>query len=776
MRRLLRLVAITAGVAVLFSVTVVALSALTGNAVHHVASAQELALPPINSKLQEPSTVYADDGKTVLATLSGPQFRQPVSLSKVSKVLVTAVLDTEDHGFYVHGGFDIPAMVRALMSDAQGQGIQGGSTIPQQLVKQLYLSSERTIGRKVREAVLADRLEQKYSKDQILQAYLNTIYLGSGSYGVQAAAESYFGVPASNLSLPQAALLAGMIQNPNGYDPVLQPAAARQRRSEVLQRMVVYGDITPAQQAAADGTPLPVRIAPAARETIVEHDPVAGYYVNQVKDYLLDSSTVLGGTYDERYAALFEGGLKIVTNLDPTMQAVAEQAVANDTPANSSGFEEGLVSIDPTTGGVRALVGGTGATGTGAQQFDVMTQGQRQPGSGFKLFTLVAALEQGYSVFDTVDGKGPCAILFPGNLDLAKSPIKNDEGPGGGTMGLVQATAQSVNCAYIRLAHEVGLPNVVSTAQALGISPAEVPHKLYDDIPSVVIGAASVKPIEMAGAYAAVADGGIFHQPSFIQSVSDRTGNVIYRGVDPGHRVFSTQVAAEADLALNAVVQYGTGTAAAIYNRPVAGKTGTTNNNVDAWFNGFTPQLETTVWMGNLKGEVPIDIPNYGPVYGAGFPAHTWHDYSAQVLANYPVEQFPSISYGLLAATKYITSPGLVHDDVLDHNGGYSSGYNSYGGSGSSGYSGYSGSGSSGYSGYGSGSSGYSGYSNSRGRGHTPTTSYTPQTTVPPSKSTTTVGSTTPTTASPPTTAAAPPPTAAAAAPAAPGANPGASG
>ena len=758
MRRMLRLVAVAACVAVLFSGTLVALSALTGNALHHVASAQELPLPPINSKLQEPSTVYADDGTTVLATLSGPQFRQPVSLSQVSKILVAAVLDTEDHGFYVHGGFDIPAMVRAFMSDAQGQGIQGGSTIPQQLVKQLYLTSERTIGRKVREAVLADRLEQKYTKNQILQAYLNTIYLGSGSYGVQAAAESYFGVPASKLTLAQAALLAGMIQNPNGYDPVLQPAAARTRRSQVLQRMVVYGDITPAQQAAADNTPLPARIVPAASATIVERDPVAGYYVNQVKDYLLDSSNALGGTYDERYAALFEGGLKVVTNLDPTMQAVAEQAVANDTPTNSGGFEEGLVSVDPNTGGVRALVGGTGATGAGAQQFDVMTQGQRQPGSGFKLFTLLAALEQGYSVYDTVDGQGPCAILFPGNQDLAKTPIKNDEGPGGGTMGLVQATAKSINCAYIRLAHEVGLPNIVATAQALGISPVEVPHKVYDDIPSVVIGAAAVKPIEMAGAYAAVADGGVFHQPSFIQRISDRTGNVIYRGLDAGHRVFSTQVAAEADVALNAVVSYGTGTAAGIYNRPVAGKTGTTNNNVDAWFNGFTPQLETTVWMGNLKGEVPIILPNYGPVYGADFPARTWHDYSAQVLANDPVEEFPSVSYGLLAATKYITSASLVHDDVYDHNGGYYSGYNNSGG-----YNNYTGYNNGGYNSYGSTNQGYTPPTS-------PRRSHTPRGTTPTSQPANSVPSTTPATTPPSTSPPTSPTTAA------PGGGPGGSG
>ena len=670
MRRLLRLLATSVAVAVLFSLAIVAVVAIGGTAVHHVASAQELPLPPINSRLQEPSTVYAADGKTVLATLSGPEFRQPVKLSEVSHTMVTAVLDTEDHGFYVHGGFDIPSIVRAFVDDAQGTGLQGGSTIPQQLVKQLYLTSARKLSRKIREAVLADRLEQKYSKDEILQAYLNTIYLGSGSYGVQAAAETYFGEPASRLNLAQSALLAGMISNPNGYDPIFQPAAARDRRREVLDRMVTLKHITAAQAAAADRTPLPTAIASTASPTVVEQDPVAGYYVNQVKNYLLDDSQALGSSYAERYAALFEGGLKIVTNLDPGMQLAAEQAVTNDTPSNTGGFEEGLVSIDPTTGAVRALVGGTGATGNNAQQFDVMTQGTRQPGSGFKVFTLLAALEQGYSVYDTIDSRGPCAILFPGNTSLAFKPINNDAGPGGGTISLVQATANSVNCAYIRLAHEVGLPNVISMAQSLGVSASEVPHSKYDYIPSVVIGAAAVKPIEMAGAYATVADNGVFHAPSFINTVSDRTGNVIYRGLDPGHRVFSPQVAAEADVALRAVVTGGTGTRASLWNRPVAGKTGTTSNNVDAWFNGFTPQLETTVWMGNLQGEVPIIIHGYA-VYGADYPARTWHDFSTVALASQPVEQLPGVTWSLMPASRYITSNSLVHDDVLDHNAGY---------------------------------------------------------------------------------------------------------
>jgi penicillin-binding protein 1A len=711
MVRLLRLIAVIAAAAVVFSGTIVAFAVISGAAAHKVASAQELPLPPINSKLQEPSTVLANDGKTVLATLSGPEFRQPVALSQVSKTMITAVLDTEDHGFYIHGGFDVPSIVRAFVNDAQGQGLQGGSTIPQQLVKQLYLSSVRTLNRKIREAVLADRLEQKYSRDQILQAYLNTIYLGSGAYGVQAAARTYFGEPATALNLAQSALLAGMIQDPNGYDPILQPAAARERRTQVLQRMIHYGDITAAQAAAAEARPLPSVIATEATPTVVEQDPVAGYYVNQVKQFLLDGSTLLGPTYADRYAALFGGGLRIVTNLDPTMQAEAEQAVAKDTPANSQGFEEGLVSIDPTTGAVRALVGGTGAQ---VQQFDVMTQGQRQPGSGFKLFTLLAALQQGYSPYDTVDGQGPCEILFPGNTSMVQTPIRNDD-PNEGVQSIVTATANSVNCAFVRLGHEVGLHNVISMAQSLGVSAQEIPHSTFDYIPSVVIGSAAVKPIEMAGAYAAVADDGVFHAPSFVATVSDRTGNVIYQGLDPGHRVFSTQVAAEADVALNAVVTSGTGTAAAIYNRPVAGKTGTTNNNVDAWFNGFTPQLETTVWIGNLHGEVPIFLPLYAggppqPVYGANFPAETWHDYSSAALTSAPVLQFPAVANGLLPPTRFVTSNSLVHDDVVDHNAG------SYANSGSGQYNNY--------------NNGYSGTQTNT----SPATTYPPPVTTPATK------------------------------------------
>ena len=652
--QLVTLLVLIAAAASVIAGSLVAVSAIADKAVHHSASAVEMPIAPLSAVTMSGSTVYAADGRTVLAVLRGPKKQVPVPLDRVSPTLITAVLDTEDHGFYVHGGFDIPAIVRAFAHDASGNGLQGGSTIAQQLVKKQYLNSDRKLSRKIKEAVLADRLEQKYGKDQILQAYLNTIYLGSGAYGVEAAAETYFREPASRVDLPQAALLAGMIQDPNGYDPVLEPQPARDRRKQVLDRMVVYGDITAAQAAAADATPLPTTVAAPAST-----DPVSNYYVEQVKEQLLGPGSPIGATYAERYDNLFNGGLRIYTNLDPRVQAIAEQTVRADTPANSGGFEQSLVSIDPTTGRVRALVGGTGTT---SSKFDIVTQGSRQPGSGFKLFTLVAALEKGYTINDTVLGTSPCAIDFPSDHDLVTHPANNDEGNGGGVMTVLDATAQSTNCAFIRLAHEVTLPSVIATAHQMGISEDLPPY------PSIVIGSIAVHPLEMAAAYATVADGGIYHSPSFIDRIADRSGHLLFRGIDPGHQVIPQSVAAEADVAFQAVVQNGTGVAAGLPDRPVAGKTGTTNGNVDAWFNGYTPQMETTVWMGNANAEVPMSDVGGIPVYGGTYPARTWHDFTEAVLAGQAALPFPPPP--ALPPGTFITSPGLVANDALNHNGG----------------------------------------------------------------------------------------------------------
>lgn len=660
-----RLVVIIAAGSLVAAGSLAALSAIGVALFHQSASATVPPLAALDSTPLGGSTVYADDGKTVLAVLTASQTRKPVPLKQVAPIAVSAVLDIEDHRFFIHGGFDIPSIGRAFAADSSGSGgLQGGSTIAQQLVKQTYLTSERKLSRKIKEAVLADRLERKYSKDQILQAYLNTIYLGNGAYGVEAAASTYFGEHASQLTLPQAAMLAGLVQNPSGYDPILQPAQSRQRRAQVLDRMRHYGDVTPAEETAADASPLPTSIVLPP----VTADPVSDYYVSEVVTQLLGPGSPLGGTYDQRYQAVFEGGLQIYTNLDPGAQAAAEGVVAHDTPQNNRGFQEAMVAMDPTTGKVRAMVGGANFN---QDHFDVITQGTRQPGSGFKIFTLLAALQKGYSIFDTLDGQSPCAIDFPTDHDLVNHPAHNDEGDAGaGVLTLQQATALSVNCAYIRLAHEVGLSNVIAMAHSLGIS-SNLPS-----YPSIVIGSVAVHPIELSAAYATVANGGVYHRPTFVDHIVDRSGATIYNGADPGHRVLPEQVAEEATVAFQSVVQNGTGAAAELYNRPAAGKTGTTDNTVDAWFNGFTPQLEATVWMGNGHAEVPmVNVGGLGQVYGGTFPAITWHDFMSVALANQPVLGFNSPNFGLLPGPVYVTSPSLVQDDVLDHNGTYVSYY-----------------------------------------------------------------------------------------------------
>ncbi len=648
MRKLLRLVVLVAVAGALVAGGVTAVAVAAAGVWNHGGTADFETLAPLGITASEASTVYAADGTTVLGVFQGAVNRKPVPISQVSPVLVKSVVDTEDHKFYLHGGFDIPSTLRAAAANGSNSGVQGGSTITQQLVKQLYLTSQQKLSRKIKEAVIAQRLQEKYSKNQILEAYLNVIYLGNGAYGVEAAANEYFGEDVSQITLPQAALLAGLIQDPTGYDPLLNPAAARIRRSQVLDHMVQYHSITRAQADAANATPLPTAII----KPQITPDQIDSYYVQEVETELLSAGSPLGATYQQRYQALFYGGLKIYTNLNPALQVEAEQAVQQGTPPNSGGYQEAMVTIDPATGKVEAMVGGAGA----ASQFDIVTQGQRQPGSGFKIFTLLAALSQGYSPFDSINGSSPCAVDFPTDHDLLGQPAHNDEGNGGGVLTLVNATAQSTNCAFIRLAHEVGLPNVANMAHALGVT-EQVPL-----FPSIVIGSVAVKPIEMAAAYATVADYGIYHKPSFVDHIVDRSGGIIHTGEDPGHRVFSVQVAEEADVCFQQVLINGTAGGQGL-GRPSAGKTGTTENNDDAWFNGYTPQLESTVWMGNEQTEKPIFIPGHGLVFGADYPAHTWHNFMTGAVAPLPPVGFAPPDPALIPPTEFITSPGLQRDD-----------------------------------------------------------------------------------------------------------------
>lgn len=580
-----------------------------------------LTLPP----LTQGSTVYGTNG-TVVAVLHADDNRQPIPLSAVSPLLINAVVDTEDSRFWHHGGVDLRSLLRAVRTDVgAGAARQGASTIAEQLVKNTLLANAPDhLRRKVQEAVMANRLESRIGKRALLAEYLNTIYLGEGSYGVQAAAETYFARPASDLDPAQAALLAGLIQDPNGYDPIRQAPDARARRATVLGLMVSAHHLSGSAARRFNAEPLPssVHRAPEGRN----------YFVEAVKQELL-ADPRLGPTPGDRYRALFYGGLRVHTTLDPVLQAQASRAVTAGLPSSRLHLSAALAAVDPGTGAVRAVVGGPSFQ---ASQFDVaLASPGRQTGSAFKVFTLVAALEQGYSPVDMIDGSGPCRIPDPGGTP---DPwvLSNYESENFGTIDLTTATAKSVNCAYARLALMVGLPHIAQVAKAMGITaPLAV-------VPSMTLGTNDVPPLQMASAYATLAADGVYRRPHLVSEVDRPDGRPLFHNEAGGVRVMSAQVARETTAVLTHVVTEGTGTAAALAGRSVAGKTGTTAHYQDAWFDGYTAGLATAVWMGDPAGEVPmLDVGGVN-VAGGTYPAQIWHSFMAAATTGEAPGAFPS--------------------------------------------------------------------------------------------------------------------------------------
>ncbi len=648
MRTVGRLLTIATVAGLMLAVGITALAIPVSAVVNSGAKSIPNPLLDIFKQQAQRSLVYSADG-SVLAVLHATENRSPVTIDQVPPVLINAVLDTEDSRFFTHGGFDLKSTVRALASDVKsGAAVQGASTITQQLVKTVLNTPEKTLDRKIKDAVISTRLEGRYSKRQILEAYLNTVYFGNGAYGVQAAAETYFNVNVNQVTASQAAMMAGIIRDPLGYDPVLNPHDATARRNFVLDRMVTQGHLTPDAANALKLAPMPTALTKPQGTSDTKDD----YYVEQVKQVLLTSST-LGRNYTERYNALFKGGLRIYTNLDHNLQDAAEQSVTQIIPANPQGFTGALASIEPSTGKVKALVGGPGYDKV---KYNLATQGLRQPGSGFKLFTLLATYEAGYGPNDTVDGSSPCAVKFGSNISLLKQPIKNDEGQSTGPISVTTATANSVNCAFIRMAHEAGLPKVVEMAHRLGL------HQNFALNPSLVIGSEETTVIDMAAAYATLAADGVYRKPQYIDHIVDSNRHTIFTADSSGKRVLDPQISREAVQTLRAVVQYGTGTAAALPDRPVAGKTGTTELNTDAWFNGITPQLATSVWMGDPKGRTPMSNVGGITVFGGTYPARIWHRYTAAALNGQPAIDFPAPDPNRIPFGRLITSLQLVRD------------------------------------------------------------------------------------------------------------------
>lgn len=584
------------------------------------APADPIKLSPLATR----SVVYARDG-SVLAELHAEQDRVPIPLDQVPDHVVAAVLAAEDERFYEHGALDARAILRAAVANVQnGEVSQGGSTITQQLVKNELLTPEQELGRKVREAFLALEMERQFTKDEILERYLNGVYFGNGAYGLEAAAQRYFGTEAQHLELAQGALLAGLIRYPSGSDPFTNPDAARERRDLVADRMHFLGQIGAEEAEAVKSEPLPTPPPdPGPRST--------DYFAEKVKLELLGAEW-LGESDQERYQAVFAGGLQVHTTLDPVAQQAAHASVERIVPDDPRGFTAALAAIEPRTGAVRALVGGRDFD---QAKFNLVTDGDgRQTGSSFKTFTLLAALESGMGVDDTISGSAPCPIDNPVAVDPIWSP-RNVEGMGGGTMTLASATASSVNCAYARLIKLVGPEKVVDVARRLGITHPLQPHL------SITLGSEPVTPLQMATAYATLAADGERRDPFFIERVVDRDGKTVFEHEDAPERAVAAGHARAVTSVLTQAVSSGTGAGAIVPGRPVAGKTGSTDENADAWFVGYTPQLATAVWMGAPEARVPMyNVGGYPRVYGGTFPAMVFGSFMRAALADQPVEHF----------------------------------------------------------------------------------------------------------------------------------------
>lgn len=553
------------------------------------------------------SFVYDRDGNRI-AVLFAEEDREPIPLREVPDSLIEAVLSIEDRNFYDHDGVDLKGTLRALSRNVSDGGlVEGGSTLTQQLVKiGLIQNRERTLDRKLKEAVLALRLEQEMSKDEILERYLNLVNFGGGAYGVRSASERYFDKEPEDLNVGESALLAGLIRSPEGNNPVNYPDRARDRRTQVLEAMRDEGYITEDEVTFFDAGPLPTKVH-AFSATRPRPNT---FYVEEVKRRLLRDER-LGDTYQERYDAVFRGGLHIHTGFDPRMQLLAEAAVRETIPPGQ--FTGALVSIDNGTGEVRAMFGGASFD---ADQFNLATQSIRQTGSSFKSITLATALDMGYSIEDIVSASSPCQFEIPGSEPWVITAS------GGGNMTLRDATVESINCAYARLALAVGPENIVAMAQRLGIDTSEM-----QAVPSITLGTQGTPMLDMAAAYSVFANDGIRRDPVFVTRVEGPDGKLLFSNLSAsGQQVLDPEVARTLVDTLKGVVTSGTGTRARLEGgREAFGKTGTTDNLVDALFVGGTKHLTTAVWMGNPKALEPMtSVGAVGQVFGGTYPAMVW--------------------------------------------------------------------------------------------------------------------------------------------------------
>ena len=567
------------------------------------------------------SFLYARDG-TRLGAVPSPWNRHPVSLRRMGKWLPAATVAIEDRRFWRRPtALDSEAIVRAAIANLRaGRAVQGGSTIQQQLVRDRYLRDRRPVlSRKLKEACLAIQLGERMSKRRILEVYLNGAFYGHHAYGAEAASRSYFSRPARRLTLPQAAMIAGLPQAPTLFDPVKRRGAARERRNEVLAALRATGDISAARHTAASRRRLELKRSQRYR-TIRE----APFFEAARRE--------LARRYGRWRAQ--RGGLRVRTTLDPRLQLLAREALEDwlQLPTDPAGA---LVAIDPASGAVRAMAVRTPGRRR-SLRFNLATQSRRQAGSTFKVFTLTAAMEAGIPLSSVWRG--------PSSLPISERRCRTGDEPwevhnyadeAQGTMTLLEATAHSVNTIFAQVALRAGLTHVVDVARRMGIESPLAP------VCSITLGPEGVSPLQMTSAFATLAARGVHRRPQLLERVTAADGRELQRLSRDGRRALSREVADRVTYALSGVVRRGTG-AAAYFGRPAAGKTGTAESFKDAWFCGYVPQLAACVWIGHARAEIPMaNVAGFAQVVGGSVPARIWHDFVEPAVRPWPLRSLP---------------------------------------------------------------------------------------------------------------------------------------
>ncbi len=573
------------------------------------------------------SAVLLDRNGQELAVLAQDGLRLEVQLDEMAPSVPDALIAAEDHRFYQHDGVDPIGIARALWHDVRHDQVQGGSTITQQLVKNLYLDNRRSLGRKAREAVLAVKIERSSTKDEILGQYLNTVYFGRGAYGIEAAARTYFGLHASDLRPDQSALLVGLLRSPENLDPAEAPDAAKKRRDSVLDAMGQLGTLGPAQVTEAKRQPIDVQ--PPSSPTTLSAG-VAPHFVEHVRAQIV-------ARFGER--ALYDRGLVIHTTLDIADQRAAEAAVAKNLN-DPEDPQASVIGVDKT-GAVRAWVGGKDFD---ALQLDLVTDeggSGRQPGSTFKPLVLAANLQAGYGAGERFQAPGEIT------LDIPPEPwtVSNAGGRSYGTLTLFEGTVHSVNTVYAQALAQVGPDAVAQLAKKMGVQ-RDVPAN-----PSIALGADEVSPYELATVYSTFARSGTRIDPFTYTKVETRDGDVLWDlGAPDSSTALEANIADTVSTVLSEVPKRGTATRAAL-DRPMAAKTGTTQRNADAWLAGYTPEYTAIVWVGYADGNQTMETVDGERVQGGSIPAQIWHDFMSVALADVPPTPFPDPDPALLADT-----------------------------------------------------------------------------------------------------------------------------